>query len=210
MHITEGLSFFGPKTAERRLKWLAIKARPGIGQALVAQAAGNKRWNRSWPEHPQDRRSRSGRRNQLLRLRSDQGLSSHTDLHVRARVNRTCRSARSAQAAVPDGTLAKGEPVTGWRLALNRAPFLAGDQTLYAIVLGAAAGGGFPQWNSNAPGCNRARSSDPAAPARTQASLAVSGRRLVPSMPRPTCASSSMPRPSFIPRPACARPRSGA
>lgn len=43
------------------------------------------------------------------------------------------------------------------------------------IVLGAAAGGGFPQWNSNAPGCNRARSGDPAAPARTQASLAVSG-----------------------------------
>lgn len=46
---------------------------------------------------------------------------------------------------------------------------------MYAIVLGAAAGGGFPQWNSNAPGCNRARSGDPAARARTQASLAVSG-----------------------------------
>ncbi|MFT9400737.1 pyrroloquinoline quinone biosynthesis protein PqqB [Acetobacter sp.] len=43
------------------------------------------------------------------------------------------------------------------------------------IVLGAAAGGGFPQWNSNAPGCNRARAQDPTAPARTQASLAVSG-----------------------------------
>lgn len=42
------------------------------------------------------------------------------------------------------------------------------------IVLGAAAGGGFPQWNSNSPGCNRARSGDPAAPARTQASVAVS------------------------------------
>ena len=44
-----------------------------------------------------------------------------------------------------------------------------------AIVLGAAAGGGFPQWNSNGPGCRRARAGDPAAPARTQASLAVSG-----------------------------------
>jgi pyrroloquinoline quinone biosynthesis protein B len=44
-----------------------------------------------------------------------------------------------------------------------------------AIVLGAAAGGGFPQWNSNAPGCRRARSGDPAARPRTQASLAVSG-----------------------------------
>lgn len=44
-----------------------------------------------------------------------------------------------------------------------------------ALVLGAAAGGAFPQWNSNAEGCNRARRGDPAAPARTQASLAVSG-----------------------------------
>lgn len=42
------------------------------------------------------------------------------------------------------------------------------------MVLGAAAGGGFPQWNSNAAACNRARRGDPAAPARTQASLAVS------------------------------------
>jgi pyrroloquinoline quinone biosynthesis protein B len=44
-----------------------------------------------------------------------------------------------------------------------------------AIVLGAAAGGGFPQWNSNAPACRRARAGDPAAKPRTQASLAVSG-----------------------------------
>jgi pyrroloquinoline quinone biosynthesis protein B len=43
-----------------------------------------------------------------------------------------------------------------------------------ALVLGAAAGGGFPQWNSNAAACNRARAGDAAAPARTQASLAVS------------------------------------
>jgi pyrroloquinoline quinone biosynthesis protein B len=43
-----------------------------------------------------------------------------------------------------------------------------------AVVLGAAAGGGFPQWNSNAPGCRRARAGDPAARARTQAGLAVS------------------------------------
>lgn len=43
-----------------------------------------------------------------------------------------------------------------------------------ARILGAAAGGGFPQWNSNAAACRRARSGDPAAPARTQASLAVS------------------------------------
>lgn len=43
------------------------------------------------------------------------------------------------------------------------------------LVLGSAAGGGFPQWNSNAPACRRARRGDPFAPPRTQASLAVSG-----------------------------------
>jgi pyrroloquinoline quinone biosynthesis protein B len=46
---------------------------------------------------------------------------------------------------------------------------------LHAIVLGAGAGGGFPQWNSAGAGCRRARAGDPAAAARTQASLAVSG-----------------------------------
>ncbi len=43
-----------------------------------------------------------------------------------------------------------------------------------AVILGAAAGGGFPQWNSNAAACRRARSGDPAAKPRLQASLAVS------------------------------------
>ena len=42
------------------------------------------------------------------------------------------------------------------------------------VVLGSGAGGGFPQWNSNAPGCRRARRGDPAAKPRTQTSLAVS------------------------------------
>jgi pyrroloquinoline quinone biosynthesis protein B len=46
---------------------------------------------------------------------------------------------------------------------------------VYSVALGAAAGGGFPQWNSNAPACNRARAGDPAAKPRSQASLAVSG-----------------------------------
>src|ERR1700754_151137 len=44
-----------------------------------------------------------------------------------------------------------------------------------AVVLGAAAGGGFPQWNSNAEACCRARAGDAQAMPRTQASLAVSG-----------------------------------
>ena len=43
-----------------------------------------------------------------------------------------------------------------------------------AVVLGAAAGGGFPQWNSNADACRRARAGDPSARPRSQASLAVS------------------------------------
>ncbi|MGR4893107.1 pyrroloquinoline quinone biosynthesis protein PqqB [Sphingopyxis sp. LARHCG72] len=42
------------------------------------------------------------------------------------------------------------------------------------LVLGAAAGGGFPQWNSNGQGCRRAREGEPAARPSTQASIAVS------------------------------------
>jgi pyrroloquinoline quinone biosynthesis protein B len=45
---------------------------------------------------------------------------------------------------------------------------------LHAVVLGASAGGGFPQWNSNAPACREARSGGRRARARSQASLAVS------------------------------------
>lgn len=41
-------------------------------------------------------------------------------------------------------------------------------------VLGAAAGGGYPQWNCNHPNSRRARSGDPAARQRTQSSIAVS------------------------------------
>ena len=42
------------------------------------------------------------------------------------------------------------------------------------IVLGAAAGGGFPQWNCACGNCRRARAGDPVAPPRMQSSLAVS------------------------------------
>lgn len=45
---------------------------------------------------------------------------------------------------------------------------------LRIIVLGAGAGGGFPQWNCNCPNCRRARAGDPAAQPLTQSSLAVS------------------------------------
>ncbi|MEO8715078.1 MAG: pyrroloquinoline quinone biosynthesis protein PqqB [Acetobacteraceae bacterium] len=43
------------------------------------------------------------------------------------------------------------------------------------IVLGAAAGGGFPQWNANNAACRRARADDRAAQPRTQCSIALSG-----------------------------------
>jgi pyrroloquinoline quinone biosynthesis protein B len=43
---------------------------------------------------------------------------------------------------------------------------------LQAIVLGSAAGGGFPQWNCGCPNCERARRGD--LPSRTQDSLAIS------------------------------------
>lgn len=42
------------------------------------------------------------------------------------------------------------------------------------IVLGAAAGGGFPQWNAASPNNARAFAGDPNCPRQTQASLAVS------------------------------------
>ena len=41
-------------------------------------------------------------------------------------------------------------------------------------VLGAGAGGGYPQWNCNHPNSRRARSGDPAARPRTQSSIALS------------------------------------
>ncbi len=44
---------------------------------------------------------------------------------------------------------------------------------LRILVLGSAAGGGFPQWNCGCPNCRRAREGDPAAVARTQSTLAV-------------------------------------
>jgi pyrroloquinoline quinone biosynthesis protein B len=46
---------------------------------------------------------------------------------------------------------------------------------LTAIVLGAAAGGGFPQWNCRCPVCRLAWAGDARVKPRTQASLAISG-----------------------------------
>ncbi|HEY2446150.1 MAG TPA: pyrroloquinoline quinone biosynthesis protein PqqB [Rhizomicrobium sp.] len=45
---------------------------------------------------------------------------------------------------------------------------------LHILVLGSAAGGGFPQWNANDEIARRARAGDPNCPFRTQSSLAVS------------------------------------
>lgn len=45
---------------------------------------------------------------------------------------------------------------------------------LHILVLGAAAGGGFPQWNSNDAAARRVRAGDPNTRPRTQSSIAVS------------------------------------
>jgi pyrroloquinoline quinone biosynthesis protein B len=50
-------------------------------------------------------------------------------------------------------------------------------RSLAAIVLGAAAGGGFPQWNCRCPVCRLAWAGDPRVKPRTQSSLAVSADR---------------------------------
>jgi pyrroloquinoline quinone biosynthesis protein B len=42
------------------------------------------------------------------------------------------------------------------------------------LILGSAAGGGFPQWNCNCPNCQGVRSGDIQARARTQSSIAIS------------------------------------
>ena len=49
------------------------------------------------------------------------------------------------------------------------------------LVLGAAAGGGFPQWNTNDPTARRTRQGDIKVPAQTQSSIAVSndGKRWI-------------------------------
>jgi len=75
---------------------------------------------------------------------------------------------------------------------------------LRLIVLGAAAGGGFPQWNSAGPGCLRARAGDAAARPRTQCSLAVSadGERWVLINAAPELTTQIAATPALHPRPA--------
>ena len=75
--------------------------------------------------------------------------------------------------------------------------------SLRAIVLGAAAGGGFPQWNSAGPGCVRARAGDALAKRRTQASLAVSadGERWLVLNAAPDIAAQILATPALHPRP---------
>ena len=81
---------------------------------------------------------------------------------------------------------------------------MASPPVLRAIVLGASAGGGFPQWNSAGPGCVRARAGDPAAKPRTQASLAVSadGERWVLLNAAPELSQQILATPALHPRPA--------
>lgn len=46
---------------------------------------------------------------------------------------------------------------------------------MHVILLGTAAGGGFPQWNDAGPVARRAWELDPAAPRRTQSAIAIRG-----------------------------------
>jgi pyrroloquinoline quinone biosynthesis protein B len=75
---------------------------------------------------------------------------------------------------------------------------------LRAIVLGAGAGGGFPQWNSAGPGCVRARAGDKLAKPRSQASLAVSadGERWAVLNASPDIRAQIAATPALHPRPA--------
>lgn len=57
---------------------------------------------------------------------------------------------------------------------MRRADHGARPPMMRMIVLGSAAGGGFPQWNCACANCKRAWAGDPAAPSRTQSSLAIS------------------------------------
>src|SRR5215471_9744371 len=68
---------------------------------------------------------------------------------------------------------------------------------LSAFILGAAAGGGFPQWNCNCDVCRLAWSGDPRVKPRTQASIAVTTGPDGPlsSLPHPSPAP-SLPSPA--------------
>ncbi len=75
---------------------------------------------------------------------------------------------------------------------------------LRLVVLGSAAGGGFPQWNCNCTPCRRARAGDPAAPARTQSSIAVSadGKRWLLINASPDLGTQLARTPALHPNPA--------
>ncbi len=47
-------------------------------------------------------------------------------------------------------------------------------RSVKVLVLGSAAGGGFPQWNCNCPNCHAVRQGNPSFTARTQSSIVVS------------------------------------
>lgn len=82
-------------------------------------------------------------------------------------------------------------------------PTLEETSGLQILVLGSAAGGGFPQWNCNCGNCRRARAGDPAATPRTQSSLAVSadGNRWVLLNASPDLPAQLRANPRLHPRP---------
>ncbi len=81
---------------------------------------------------------------------------------------------------------------------------------LTAIVLGAAAGGGYPQWNCRCDVCRLAWDGDPRVTPRTQASLAVSadGERWTLFNAAPDLRAQLAATPRCIRAARCARARS--
>lgn len=75
---------------------------------------------------------------------------------------------------------------------------------LRALVLGAAAGGGFPQWNCNCPNCAGVRRGEPGLEPRTQASVAVTadGERFALLNAAPEITLQLQRQPALHPRPA--------
>src|SRR5215475_11828454 len=74
--------------------------------------------------------------------------------------------------------------------------------SLIAVVLGSAAGGGFPQWNCRCPVCRLAWAGDARVKPRTQASVAISadGKRWVLLNASPDLRSQLNATPALHPR----------
>ncbi len=88
---------------------------------------------------------------------------------------------------------------------------VSGHASLSCLVLGSAAGGGFPQWNCGCPNCTLARNGDPRAKSRTQVSVAASadGERWLLVGASPDLRQQILENPALSPRAARHSPIAG-